>query len=237
MTIDLAPALRVLGYCAITAAVTTFLNTIAPHFYSADSFEGRAALIHHPVYMARQWVLLVHPAFTLMLALGMALALFSRAPGKAAGGLLFASVEKMTEFLLGVTILFVVNGVWKVEFLEAMGSPAADRSRGLIEVFNQLLDGCYFLLWSMFILSTALLSAALSRTNALERWIVATAGLTILLTILMMLGEYAGQSGWTGPIVEWLYSPALTLHRLLIGLWLLSEARRRAQVSAAAAAA
>ena len=237
MTIDLAPALRVLGFCAIAAAVTTFLNTMAPHFYSADSFESRAALIHHPVYAARQWVLLVHPAFTLLLALGMALALFGRAPGKAASGLLFASVEKMTEFLLGVTILFVVNGVWKVEFLETMGTPAADRSRGLIETFNQLLDGWYFLLWWMFILSTALLSAALERKNALERWIVATAGLTILLTILMMLGEYAGQAAWTGPIVEWLYSPALTLHRLLIGLWLLREARRRASVSAAAAAA
>ncbi len=229
----LAPALRALGYCALAAAVTTLLNTLAPLFYSADSFEARAALIHHQVYAARQWVLLVHPAFTLMLALGMALALYERAPGRASSGLLFAGVEKMTEFLLGVTILFVVNGLWKVEFLAAMGTPEAARSRGLIEAFGQLLDGFYPLLWAMFILSTWLLCSALRGGDRLERGVVWTAALTIALTALMLLGEYAGQSRWAGPIVTWLYSPGMTLHRLLIGLWLLREARRRSAAARA----
>lgn len=230
MTVNFAPALRVLGYCAIGAAITTFLNTIAPRFYSADSFESSMALIHHPIYAARQWVLLVHPAFTLMLALGVSLALAPRAPGRAASGLIFASVEKMTEFLLGVTILFVVNGVWKVEFLAAMGTPAAAESRSLIETSNQLLDGFYFLLWWMFILSTGLFISAFNWGEKLGRWIIVTGIGTILLTLFMMLGEFAGQQSWTRPFVVWLYSPFLTLHRLLIGLWLLREAKRMTAV-------
>lgn len=226
---NLSPALRVLGICALIGALTTFLNTMAPRFYAATSFESAAALIHHPVYTARQWVLLVHPVFTLLLPLGMALALWARAPGRAASGFTFAFVEKMTEFLLGVSILFVVDGVWKVEFLAAIDTPAAADSRGLIEAFNDLLDGFYFLLWAMFILSTALLTSALDRRDRLELAVIATAGLMIGLTLMMIVGDYAGQQSWTGPILKWAYGPGLTLHRLLIGLWLLREARRPLQ--------
>ena len=82
MNIDLAPALRVLGICALIGALTTLLNTIAPSLYSATNFDSRMGLIHHPIYVLRQWVLLVHPAFTILLALGLAMALFARAPGR-----------------------------------------------------------------------------------------------------------------------------------------------------------
>ncbi|HEY0626959.1 MAG TPA: hypothetical protein VGD10_09520 [Allosphingosinicella sp.] len=226
MSIDLAPALRVLGICALIGALTTFLNTMAPPFYSADSFESSMALIHNPIYAMRQWVLLVHPVFTLMLPLGMAFALVRRAPGRAASGLIFAGVEKMTEFLLGVTILFVVNGVWKVDFLATMGTPAAAESRHLIETFNQWLNGIYFLLWAMFILSTGLLASALDRRDRLELSVIVTAGVMIVLTAMMILGNYAGQESWTTPVIQIAYGPLLTLHRALIGVWLLREARR-----------
>lgn len=224
----LAPALWGFGICAIAGAVTTLVNTVLPNFYTAEGFDARMALIHNPFYAARQWVLLVHPGFTLMLALGVALALVSRAPGRATAGLAFAGVEKMTEFVLGTLIMFAVNGIWKVGYLEAIGTPEAAGLRTQIEQFNEMLGGSYFLLWSMFILSTACFGSALNFNHKLERWIIVTAGLMILLTFLMMLGSYAGQGDWVQPILKWSYPAGLTAHRLLIGLWLVGLAREYA---------
>ena len=226
MSIALAPALRTLGICAAIGAITTLLNTTAPLFYDADGFDAAMALINHPVYAFRQWVLLVHPAFTLMLALGLALALAQRAPGRAAAGLAFAGVEKMTEFVLGVLILFVVNAVWKTEYLAGTGPTPPEDLRVRIEVFYELLSGMFILLWTMFILSTGLFAAALDGSDRLDAGVMLTAAITILLTVFMILGRFAGQEVWTGPIIAWAYGPALTLHRLLIAVWLLRESRR-----------
>ena len=77
-------ALMGLGVCALVGAGTTLANTLLPRFYSASGFDGRMALIDNPFYAARQWVLVAHPFFTLMLALGVAIALARRAPGRAA---------------------------------------------------------------------------------------------------------------------------------------------------------
>src|SRR5688572_23423318 len=184
MSIDIAPALRVLGICALIGAVTSLLNTVAPNFYSASDFDSRMALIHHPIYATRQWVLLVHPAFTILLALGLAMALFARAPGRATTGLTFAGVEKMTEFVLGTLILFVINAEWKGGYLATVGTPAAAVFRERVEVFNELLGGTYYLLWSMFILSTSLFASALNCSRGLERWLFWSAAATVAITAI-----------------------------------------------------
>jgi hypothetical protein len=214
-----------MGQCAIVAAVTTLVNTVLPRFYSASGFDGRAALIHDPFYTARQWVLLVHPAFTLMAALGVALAIWHRAPGRAAAGFSFSFVEKVTEFFLGVTILFVVNAQWKASYLQQVGTPAAAVLRSRIEGFNDILGGAYFLLWATFIISTSLLISAIRQRGLVSRTLVLSGAVTIALTVCMMLGQYAGQQAWVNPLIAWTYPPALTAHRLCIGLWLVAESR------------
>ena len=226
LTLDRRPALRVLGWCAIVAALTTLINTVLPRFYSATGFDARTALIHNPFYAARQWVLLVHPAFTLMGALGLALAIWNRAPGRAAAGYSFAFIEKVTEFFLGVTILFVVNADWKASYLSATGTPAAATLRAQIEGFNDILGGAYFLLWVMFIISTTLFISAIEQRDRVARVLVFSGVATIGLTMCMMLGQYAGQQAWVNPLIAWTYPPALTAHRLCTGLWLIRESRR-----------
>ena len=225
---QLSAAFRVMGLCAIVAAVTTLINTVLPRFYGASGFDERMALIHNPFYAARQWVLLVHPVFTLIAALGVALAIWRDAPGRAAAGYSFAFVEKITEFFLGVTILFVVNGQWKASYLQQIGTPAAAVLRGRIEGFNDVLGGAYFLLWAAFIISTSLSISAIRRRDLVSGTLVAAGAVTILLTVCMMLGQYAGQQAWVNPLIAWTYPPALTAHRLCIGLWLIAEGGKRA---------
>jgi hypothetical protein len=215
-------ALLGLGLCAVLAAGTTLSNNLLPHLYDAEGFDARTALIHNPFYAARQWVLLVHPFLTLMLALGMALALKDRAPGRAAAGYSFAFVEKMVEFLLGFTILIVVNGAWKAAYLAGGPDPAALRAK--IETFQQVTEAAYPLLWVTYSLSTGLFVSALPR-RGLAGWAAATGALTIVITAMMLAGEYLGQR-WLMPIVEWTYPWTLTAHRLLTGLWLIGLARR-----------
>lgn len=224
MPIDIKPALRVLGICALIGALTTFLNTMAPRFYSATGFDEEAALIYDPIYAIRQWVLLVHPAFTLLLALGLLLALFNRAPGRSSAAFMFAFVEKMTEFVLGVLILFVVNGVWK-EALAGDGSVTPDALKLRIEVFYDLLGGLFFLLWVMFILSTGLFVICIKRSGFLNWTVILSAAVMIFLTAAMILGRYAGQSAWTTPLIIFAYGPILTIHRSAIGLWLIRESK------------
>ena len=233
MIINLAPALRALGICALIGALTPLLNTVAPNFYSASDFDSRMALIHNPIYASRQWVLLVHPAFTILLALGFAMAVFARAPGRAASGLIFAGVEKMTEFVLGTLILFVVNAQWKAGYLASVGTPAAAVFRERIEIFNELLGGTFHLLWPMFMLSTALFCSALDRGRPLERWLYWSGMATVAITAIMLIGSLAGLERWSGPIVTWTYPPLMTAHRTLAGLWLLFLSR---QISSAAPA-
>lgn len=224
-SVNFSPALRVLGICAFIGAFTTFLNTMAPRFYSASSFDEMVALIHHPVYAARQWVLLVHPLFTLLLALGFLLALFRRAPGRSSSAFTFAFVEKMTEFLLGVSILFVVNGMWKAGYLAGDGPVSPQNLELRIRGFNDLLGGLYFLLWVMFILSTGLFASCLKWVGKLNKAVIVSAVIMIILTLLLILGQYAGQSSWTRPIIIAAYGPVLTIHRALIGFWLLKESK------------
>jgi hypothetical protein len=226
MTINIAPALRALGICALLGALTTLFNTIAPNFYSASDFDSRMALIHNPIYASRQWVLLVHPAFTILLALGFAMALFARAPGRATSGLIFAGVEKMTEFVLGTLILFVINPGWKGGYLAAAGTATAAVFRERIEIFNELLGGTFYLLWPMFVLSTSLFGSALDRSRPLERWLYWSAAATVAITAIMLVGSLAGLERWSGPVVTWTYPPLMTAHRTLVGLWLLSLSRQ-----------
>ncbi|HYE47891.1 MAG TPA: hypothetical protein VEA44_19140 [Caulobacter sp.] len=214
-------ALLGLGVCGLAAAATTLTNTVLPYFFEANGFEARTALIHNPFYAARTWVLLVHPFFTLMLALGLALALKDRAPGRAAASYSFAFVEKLVEFLLGFTILVVVNGAWKAGYLA--GGPDAAALRAKVETFNQVIEAAYPLLWTMFILSTALYCTAMRR-RGLEAWVAGTGAVTCLITALMFADEYAGQA-WAEPIVQWTYPWTLTAHRLLAAIWLIRLAR------------
>ena len=225
MTINLAPALRGLGLCALAAALTTLLNTIAPLFYSASDFDGRMALIGNPFYVARQWVLLIHPAVTLLLALGLALALFERCTGRASAGLIFAGVEKMTEFVLGFLIIAVVNPVWKAGYLAASDPAVAPQLRLQLDLFGEIIGGLVYLLWTMFILSTALFALALDRhRGGIETLLFWSAAVAIGITVIMFFGDLFSL-GWTAPVVSWLYPPAMTAHRLLAGLWLLGRAR------------
>lgn len=220
---DLRRALWGLGLCGVLSSITTVTNILLPRFYPPPAdFETRVALLDNGFYMARQWILLVHPFLTLTGALGILLYKFSEHPGKTLTGFLFAFAEKITEFFLGTTILFVVLGQWVRGYGAATDAAQKLIYRGRAEAFFQYLEGAFFLLWVTFTISAVLYGLALRE----HRWVSLFSFITALLTVLMLLGDYAGQAAWTRPIILWGYAPALTTSRFLAG-WMLMRASGR----------
>jgi hypothetical protein len=217
-----------LGVCAVISSVTTVVNTVLPRLYSASGFDQQVALIYNPFYAARQWVLLAHPVFTLMAALGLLLVLWPRSPGRSAVAFLFGFVEKMTEFVLSTIIPFVVNGVWKEAYLTTADPAVKSLMRVRIQTFNEMLGGAYFLLWAAFIISTGLFAMAMWKADRFARITAMTMFATVVLTALMIAGRYAGQGAWVDPMLNVLYPPVLGGSRLLIGLWLIRCSRAAA---------
>jgi hypothetical protein len=214
-----------LGVCGVASSVTTVVNTVLPRFYSATGFDQQVALIDNPYYSARQWVLLVHPVFTLLGGLGMLLALWPRRPGLAAAGFLFAFVEKMTEFYLSTSIPLVVNAVWKRTYLTTTDAAVRSLMRARIQTFNDLLGGSYFLLWTAFIISTSLFAVALWSRERFARVTALTMAATVGLTVVLILGRFGGQAAWADPVIAVAYPPVLGGSRLLMGWWLIRLSR------------
>jgi hypothetical protein len=225
--IDTRRALLGLGICGVLSSITTVTNILLPRFYTPPAdFDGRVALLDNAFYMARQWILLVHPFLTLTAALGILFYRFAEHPGKTLTGFVFAFAEKITEFFLGTTILFVVLGNWVRGYGAATDAALKATLRGRTEAFYDYLDGAYFLLWVTFTISAVLYGLA-TRTGArLERTVSAFYFLTAAITLLMLIGEYAGQNLWVRPIILWGYAPLLTTSRLLAGVMLISAASK-----------
>lgn len=221
-------ALLGLGICGILSSLTTVTNILLPRFYPPPAdFDARIALLDNAFYMARQWILLVHPFLTLTGALGIVFYRFAEHPGKTLTGFVFAFAEKITEFFLGTTILFVVIGGWLRGYRDASDAAVKATLRGRAEAFYDYLDGAYFLLWVTFTIAAILYGLATRHGDRLEKTVSVFYFVTALLTVLMLAGEYAGQNAWVRPILLWTYAPALTLSRLLAG-WMLVRAARRA---------
>lgn len=236
-SIDLRRALVALGICGVLSSITTVTNILLPRFYAPPAdFDARVALLDNSFYMARQWILLVHPFLTLTGALGILLYKFAEHPGKTLTGFIFAFAEKITEFFLGTTILFVVLGLWVRGYGAATDAAVKATLRGRAEAFYDYLDGAYFLLWVTFTISTVLYGLATRNGDRLERTVSALYFVTAAITVLMLIGEYAGQNAWVRPIIFWGYAPLLTASRLLAG-WMLIVRGRSARSGGATSTA
>lgn len=221
-SVDLRRAIWGLGLCGVLSSLTTVTNILLLRFYPpVTDFDVRVTMLSNGFYMARQWILLVHPFLTLTGALGVALYVFREHPGKSLTGFLFAFTEKITEFFLGMTMLFVVLGIW-VRGYGATTDPARKAIlRERTEVFFEYRDGAFVLLWVTFTLAAVLYALALRKGGRYERVVALTYAAAAVLTVLMLIGEYAGQNAWVSPIILWTYAPVLTANRLLAGLMLM----------------
>jgi hypothetical protein len=216
--------LRFAAYGAFGAAITTVLNTQLHRFYPAPtSFEDRILLVNNFVYMTNQWVLLIHPFVTLLLAIGIFIMAKEKSYGFALAGLLFAFIEKLLEFIGQTIQLFTVNLTWKVAYLNTFDLAEKEKIKMFITGFNGVWNDCYFVLWVSYILSSVFFVISLA-TMAGTKWVRWFMYITAFITFIMLMSDY-GKQGWLTPILPVFYPATMVAGRLFIALMLLKNSK------------
>lgn len=214
--------LRFTAYCAFAAVITTLLNTQLYRFYPApSSFEERMLLVNNVVYMANQWVLLVHPFVTLFLAMGIFIIAKEKSYGFALAGLLFAFLEKLLEFIGQTIQLFTVNLNWKVTYLNSVDLAEKEKIKMFITGFGGIWNDCYLVLWVSYILSSLFFAIAL-KDVLYAKWVRSFLCITAFITFIMLLSDY-GKQGWLAPVLPLLYPTTMIIGRFLIAVLLLKK--------------
>jgi hypothetical protein len=210
---------------AVVGTLTTAFNTISSAWL--PQFNGviaQAALRHDSLYMAREWVLLVHAPATFFPMVGLVLALWRCAPAGACVALSATAAEKFVE-LLGQTVrVFVLNPVWREQL--ATGDAAAQaRAQWLITGFGDVWNSAFFVLWLAG--AAAALAVALMAFRSNQRSLAVLALAVALLGVWMTAVDYLGFS-LPMPDIPWLYPAVMITYRALIAyaLWQARQAGR-----------
>jgi len=216
--------LRVAGAAAVLSAVTTFLLWALPRAYARPvDFDASVALHRNAIYLARYWVNFVHIFLALTAYTGVALLLARRSLGFAVLGLLFFLAWGLTELLGVATILFAVNGTWRVGY--AAADPATqERLRTLLVGFEAVWDSMFFVLLVAFLLGTLCYGFVAWTGAGLERLVGVLFLLAGPLTLAIIVSGYGGPQ-WPGVVVGWLYPTLQPVSRALMGVWLWREGR------------
>jgi hypothetical protein len=215
---------RFMAIAAIVAVFTTILNTQLPHFYTSPaSFEEGTALVNNNFYMARQWILLIHPLPTLLLGVGLFLVMRKQQPGLAFTGLLFTFLEKSVEFIGQTIQLFTVNLTWRKVYLASTDAAEKEQLTAFIKNVSAIWNDCFFVLWVSYFLAAICFGVGLWRlqhARATSIFLLASA----LLTFIMILSDY-GKQYWLQPVLPVFYPLALLVSRTLIAVYLWKRRR------------
>jgi hypothetical protein len=210
---------------ALVGTATTALNTAIPMFMSPppQGVEAQAVLRVDPLYMLREWTLLLHAVATMIAPLGLALLLLQHKPVLAIVAFLFTFIEKLTE-LFGQTVrVFTVNGVWRKQILESTVPEVKAHAMSSIQFFSTIWNDMFFILWTCGALAALLFAIAAIGRSRLSNAFSVVAALVFLLALPSVASDYLGYRGSTfqSPL---LYALVMTSHRALIAALLIQAA-------------
>lgn len=214
--------LQASGAAGIIAGLTTFAIVLLPQFYpSAGTLAERAALLENPFYHARQWCSFLNVFAILLAGWGLAAHRLKDSPGAASTGMLFLLFYGVAELLGRSAMIFGREYGWMAELATAEAARRADLLL-LIEAFDGIWAGWFVLILICFTASAALFGWATRGGSTLQRatsfMLFAAALLGAMTLFSRVLPALAVPSIWGYPLIQ-------PTSRLLIGLFLLSEAR------------
>ena len=213
---------RIAAVCSVVSAVTTLALIFLPEWYAAgEGFESRMARVNDPAYRLRSWAYLVHPFFTWMAALAIALRIRRSAAALATVGLAGFSLWALTEAGQQAMTLLVFDG-WRTAYLA--GDEVVRATMPLrTAIYDGLWDGMYFLLLIGFLVGNVPFSLAMWRGRGLTRVLSVLYAGAAALTLLILVGELKGPT-LPETFGFWLYPAIQPLARALIGVWLWKHA-------------
>ena len=214
---------RVAAVCSLLSAVTTLLLIFLPElFLPVRDFAGRMHRVLEGAYQLRAWVYLLHPFLVFTAALGLGLAVRTRAPALVITGLLGFALWAFTEAGQQALTLFAFDR-WRVAWDNA-DEATRQVIRANTALYDGLWDAMYMLLLIGFTIGNVCLGCALWRGTGLARWLGGFLWAAALLTVLLFVGEL-GVKLVPEAVLAWAYPAIQPLGRTLIGVWLWRYAR------------
>jgi hypothetical protein len=217
--------LRATGIAGVGAGLITFLIWSLPALYGPPaSFTERVELHTNALYMADQWLSFLNVFLILLASWGLAAQRLSHSPGAASTGMLFILFYGTAELLGRSVMVFVREYRWTHQLLNEEDPTRAAFLRGAIRQFDDVWGGLFGLLLIAFICSASLFAVSLRGGLGLQR--LASWGLALAagLGAVTLLAVYF-PSGATRTVARWGYPLVQPASRILIGLWLLQQAR------------
>ena len=218
MTLMIDPRFyRVAAIASFATAITTLCLIYLPEFYApGQGFDARMARVDDPAYQWRAWIYLAHPFLVLTAALGIALALRTRAAVLAIAGFLGFLLWAFTEAGQQTLTLFAFDP-WREAYATA-DAATREAIRLRTDVYDGLWNAMYVLLLIGFAIGNLCFGYAFVKEKALARIV----GLFYLAACALTLALFAGELGLPlpEPFLTWSYPAIQPLGRTLIGVWL-----------------
>jgi hypothetical protein len=213
--------LRTAAVCWMVTGFTTlgliFLPRLVP---PAPDVLSRALGASNGVYQLRLWIGVLHPGLAVTAALGVALALGSRAPARAATGALCFFVWGQCELVQQALVL--VGLTWRLypRYLAAVDNVARHEVAASIDALRATSDALFFALLLAFIAGNLLLAWAMQpHAHGLGRVVA------VIFVLAAGLGAVSFATQFGAGVVpagamELLYPLIQPAGRVLTGVWL-----------------
>jgi hypothetical protein len=220
--------------CSLLGAVTTALLIFLPISEAVD-FESRVMLHADSFYMARHWILFLHPQFNFIASLGIAYLLIMRFPWQMILGTVFLFIWAYTEMSQQALLIDSLNQIWRPGHFMALDEMSRFEYKVLISAAEGISDSKYFLLLYGFGLGSLLYGLAMIFLKGLGRAIGIGLIFIGILSLTAFTLYYMGFQSAEGIVYwsyQWIYPYLQPLVRIGIGVWIgLNIIRLRSDVS------
>ncbi|MEM7416521.1 MAG: hypothetical protein AAF389_13535 [Gemmatimonadota bacterium] len=208
--------LAVTGVAGVVAGVFTVGIVVLPNFYPVPiGPDEQLALLSNPFYQTRQWLSFLNVIAVLVSGWGLAAHRLRHSPGAASSAVLFLGIYTVTELLGRSVMIFARDARW---------IPAGDADlfvRGLDDVWRSW----FFVILVSYAAAVFLLGWAARGGRRLQRavsWsLFAAAGLAAWTLVARWIPELRPSASLLYPLIQ-------PTSRFLLGVFLVDEARRRA---------
>jgi len=220
--------LTVAAICSFAGAITTTLLIFLPSTPAVD-FEAMVQLQSNSLYLAKLWILFIHPQVNIVAALGIAYCLFRKNPISITIGTLFLFVWAYTEMSQQALLIDALNQLWRPAYLNASDDEMKTMYTTLITAATGISDSKYFLVLYSFGIGSLLYGWVLLDENIFGKCIGISLFFIGILSLSSFTRFYLGAT-FMDNIVDWLYqwiySYLQPMVRIAIGFWILHEIKR-----------
>ena len=217
------PFLRAAGVAGVVAGVITAAIVVLPWIHGEPrTLAERVELHTNPLYMLRLWLSFLNVFAILFASWGLAASRLRHSPGAASTGMLLLLFYGAAELLGRSTMIFAREYNWTHASIITSNDEHRMALLQAVERFDEVWAGLFVLILISFTLSAALFGWATRGGSRLQRatsgFLFAAAGLGLVTFVAGFVPQLRSLASWGYPVVQ----PA---SRVLIGVFLLAEAR------------